>query len=348
MTLANTLLRTGDAVDAPVFPHPVALCDIGGTNVRLAEVAAPGAPVRAVARFPTEGHDDLAAAVHSQRNAFSRPPASLIVCAAGPLDGRRVSLTNARWTIDGPQVATTLGLRQGLLLNDFEAQAIMLPALRPDAVRAIGNPSATVEHGARLILGPGTGLGAALLVPWQGRLMPLVTEAGHMGFAASNAFERDVWAVVQRRTLRITGETLLSGPGTVRLYHAVCELGGVPPATNDPAAITDMAEKARDGMEATTLRLFWTLAARFSGNLALGFLAKGGVVLSGGILRKIADFLDPAEFRRAFADQAPLEAIVARIPVALATDEGSVLDGLAALAAQPERFMIDWHGRLWM
>ena len=100
-------------------------------------------------------------------------------------------------------------------------------------------------------------------------------------------------------------------------------------------------------MEARTLRMFWTLAARFAGSLALGFLAKGGVTLSGGILKQIVDFLDPAEFRRAFDDQAPLQALVAKIPVRLVADDRSVLDGLAALAARPDRFLIDYAARLW-
>ena len=177
--------------------------------------------------------------------------------------------------------------------------------------------------------------------------MPVTTEAGHLEFSAANPFERKVWAVLQRKMARITGESLLSGPGMVRLYRAICDLEGATPATDDPAGITERAHENGNGAEAKVLRLFWMLVARFSGNLALGLLAKGGVALSGGILRKIIDFLDPAEFRRAFDDQAPLQALVAKIPVSLVTDEHSLLNGLAALAARPERFMIDYENRLW-
>ena len=145
----------------------------------------------------------------------------------------------------------------------------------------------------------------------------------------------------------MTGETLLSGPGTVRLYHAICELEGVAPAANDGAEITRIAHAHRDGIEARTQRIFWTLVARYAGCLALGLLAKGGVALSGGILKKITAFLDVAEFRRAFDDHAPLGELVAKIPVTLVTDDGSVQGGLAALAAEPGRFMIDYRARLW-
>lgn len=116
--------------DAPSFPFPVALCDIGGTNVRLTEVSEPGATPGVTAHAHTDEYDGLAAAVEALSASFSRKPRSLVVCAAGPVEGRRVKLTNARWTIDGPDVAKALGLDQGLLLNDFEAQAIMLSTLR--------------------------------------------------------------------------------------------------------------------------------------------------------------------------------------------------------------------------
>ena len=352
MTIAGIGTELGTDTGAPVFTHPVAVCDIGGTNVRIAESLEPGTSARVVTHLPTGEHSDLAAAISSCLHAFTRTPRSLIVCAAGPIDGRRVTLTNANWTIDGPQIADALGLDQGLLLNDFEAQAIMLPALGPDAAQAIGagavHPGAVHPvSGTRLVLGPGTGLGAALLMDLQGRHMPLVTEAGHMGFAPSSPFEHDLWTALQRRTVRITGETLLSGPGTVRLYHALCDLGGVLPETDDPATITMLAGAAPDKMAAQTLRLFWTLVARYSGSLALGLLAKGGVTLSGGILPKLLPFLDPTEFRCAFEDQPPLSGILAGIPTRLATGETGVLDGLAAFAARPDTFMIDWAARLW-
>ncbi len=330
-----------------VFPYPVAVCDIGGTNVRLAEIVAPGGDLKIVARIGTGEHDTLADAIASCRDAFFSPPRSLIVCAAGPVDGRSVKLTNARWTIDGPQIAGALGLEQGLLLNDFEAQAIMLPSLRPEHVLAIGDVVAPPTAGTRLVLGPGTGLGAGLLMPVEDRLMPVMTEAGHMDFGAVTPLDVAIWSIVRRDFGRVTGESLLSGPGTVRLYHALCEIEGVVPATDDAATITERAFADRDGIEARTLRAFWLLVAHLAGSLALGFLAKGGVTLSGGILKRIVDFLDPADFRHAFEDQAPLQALVAKIPVRLVTDDSSVLEGLAALAANPDRFLIAYPARLW-
>jgi glucokinase len=329
------------------FRHPALLCDIGGTNVRVAEVIAPGAPVNILAHIGTHDSKGLAEALAGIIETRPVRPRSIIVCAAGPVEGRRVTLTNARWTIDGPGVAKQLKLDQGLLLNDFEAQAIMLPSLRARDTKAIGDVRPPRTQAARLVIGPGTGLGAALLLPWQSGMLPVTTEAGHMDFGPASAFEIELWAVIQRSVTRITGEGLLSGPGTMRLYHALCEIEGVKPNVADPADVTALGHEDRKGIEAKTLRLFWHLMARYSGFLALGLLARGGVVLSGGILPKITEFLDVAAFRTAFDDQAPLRHVVEKIPVRLVTAHDGVLRGLAALAADPDRYMIDYSARLW-
>lgn len=334
----------------PAFPHPLLICDIGGTNVRVAEVARPGERARATLRFATDEAPSLAEALRARFGDFSAPPASMILCAAGPIEGRSVRLTNADWTLDGPDIARALDLRQGLLLNDFEAQAVMLAHLRTEDARPIGpaRPEAQeTPFGARLVLGPGTGLGAALLLPWGGRFLPLTTEAGHMDVGPASDFEAQLWPAFRRAAPRVTGETLLSGRGLALIHRSLCEVEGAEPATDDPALITARAFEARDGVEAHAVRLFWRFTARVAGGLALGLLARGGVTLSGGILPRIVDFLDEDAFRQAFEDQAPLGAVVERIPTRLVTDGDAVLDGLAALAAEPGRFMIDYEARLW-
>ncbi|MGC2220971.1 MAG: glucokinase, partial [Methylocella sp.] len=59
----------------------------------------------------------------------------------------------------------------------------------------------------------------------------------------------------------------------------------------NPAKSHCSKERTRTGgEEAATLRLCWALTARFAGDLALAFLAKGGVTFSGGILPRIVEF----------------------------------------------------------
>ena len=95
----------------------------------------------------------------------------MIACGAGPVVGRTLKLTNAPWVMDGPEAARRTGLKQGLLLNDFEAQALSLPTIPEVWERRIG-PLKFGPKGPQVILGPGTGLGVAALVEADGRFLP--------------------------------------------------------------------------------------------------------------------------------------------------------------------------------
>jgi glucokinase len=326
------------------FPFPVLLCDIGGTNVRVAVAGTRGQAPAAPARTETQDHAGLAEAITSMAPNWPERPRSLIVCAAGPLEGRRLKLTNADWTIDGVQVADDLKLDQGLLLNDFEAQALSLPALVPEWTKAIGSVPRP-GRGLDLVLGPGTGLGAAALAEIDGRFLPLATEVGHTDFGPANAEEEAIWPHLERVHGRVTAESVISGPGLVRLHKARLATRGLSAVAGDGVAIVDRA--LAGGEEIATIRLFWRLVARLSGDLALTFLASGGISLSGGILPRIVGLLDAAEFRRVFEAKAPLEHLVRAIPTRVITDATGVLAGMAALAADPARYALDYSARCW-
>jgi glucokinase len=102
------------------------------------------------------------------------------------------------------------------------------------------------------------------------------------------------------------------------------------------------------GAEAASLRLFWRIIARFAGDMGIAFVATGGVTLAGGVLPRIVDFLDDASFRRAFEDKAPVDGLARRIPTRLVTHADAVLVGMAAVAAKPQLYAIDFAGRAWV
>ncbi len=77
-------------------------------------------------------------------------------------------------------------------------------------------------------------------------------------------------------------------------------------------------------------------------------MARGGVTLAGGVLPRIIDLLDEAEFRAAFEAKAPVDALARAIPTRLVMQADSVLVGMAAIAAAPERYAIDYAGRSWV
>jgi glucokinase len=332
------------------FPFPVLICDIGGTNARFALVPAPGAPLEAGPHLKTKDFPGLEDALAAVFEGFAVRPRSLIACAAGPVSGRTVKMTNADWTIDGAAVAAKAGLDQGLLLNDFAAQAFSLPVLELGRelgwVRPIG--AFAEKPGTQLILGLGTGLGVAALLEIESRHFALASEAGHMGFGPLGNEESALWPHLDTSPLgRISAETILSGPGLMRLHRARCVAAGVAAAESSEIALIERAHAEPGGEEAATLRLCWALAARFAGDLALAFLATGGVTFAGGILPRIVKFCDEQRFRAAFENKAPYGEMMRAIGTRLIVSEDAVLAGMAAIANAPQHYAIDYENVAW-
>lgn len=330
------------------FPFPVLAIDIGGTNARFALIAGPGANPSPAVHRPTNGFPNLESAIQDALPDLPGQPCSIIACAAGPVEGRRVVMTNANWTIDGAEVAKTLGLRQGLLLNDFEAQALSLPSIRDEWVKVIGTPRAP-NRGARLILGPGTGLGAGALLEIDGKHFALASEAGHVDFGPSGSEEAAIWPHLPMTSLgRISAETVISGPGLVRLHQArLTSQGAVALRTLDEKRLVEVARTDPHSEEAHTIRLFWRLTARFAGDMALAFLATGGVTFSGGVLPRLSAFADPVAFRARFEDKAPFGELLRKIETRLVIADDTVLPGMASIAARPSEYALDYANRAW-
>ena len=327
------------------FPFPVGMADIGGTFMRTALLQAQGAEAQRLPDVRVSEGADAALAISSAFAAAEASPRSLLVCAAGPVEGRSVQLTNAAWRIDGPGLTKALQVDQGILLNDFEAQALSLPYLKPEWLRRIGGAKGEVL-GPRLAHGPGTGLGTAALIEMDGKFLPLVSEASHSDFAPATEQQRAYWPFITQREGRITPETLISGPGLLRLHAARMALGGGGNAHAVSSQIIAAGCANPESVEAETLREFWRLCARFAGDMALAFMAAGGVFLAGGLLPRMEHLLDEADFRRHFETRAPYTHIASKIPVFLITGKDTVFAGLRALAETPENFALG-KARLW-
>jgi glucokinase len=328
------------------FPFPVLVCDTGGTNVRFSPVPEAGAPLGPVIHLITDDYPGLPEAIEAATPKLGLRPRSVIACGAGPVVGRTLKLTNAPWEMDGPETARRLGLAQGLLLNDFEAQALALPAIPKAWARQIG-PLPFGSKGPQVILGPGTGLGVAGLIEIEGRHTPVPSEACHIDFGPILREDYEIWPHLERAHGRITSESVISGEGLARVHRARMMALGRPDPHLEPPAVTAAALADRQGEAAASLRHYWRIVARFAGDMAVTFVATGGVTLSGGVLPRVVDFLDEAAFRHAFEDKAPVDALARKIPTRLVIQSDAVLVGMAAIAADPDRYAIDYDTRKW-
>ncbi|WP_188311841.1 glucokinase [Salinarimonas soli] len=329
------------------IPHPLLVGDIGGTNARFALVPEPGAAPIPVLHTRTADHASVEEALSEAIARSPVRPAGMVLCVAAFIMGRTARLTNAGWTFDGPALARRFALGGGLLLNDFEAAALSLAVLRGEDVTPIGAP-VPVGRGARVILGPGTGLGVAALVEAGGSTIAVPGEAGHVSFGPANPAEETFWPHIERVAGRITPEVLLSGPGLLRLHRALAASEGREVPETEPAEIAEKARSRACPHCMNAVRAFLDLLARFAGDMGIALGATGGVYLRGGVISSLAPMIDGDRFREAFTDKEPVGAFARAIPSFLMTSEDAVMRGLAAVGAAPGRFGLHDPERLWV
>ncbi|HEY0293395.1 MAG TPA: glucokinase, partial [Hansschlegelia sp.] len=89
---------------------------------------------------------------------------------------------------------------------------------------------------------------------------------------------------------------------------------------------------AGEPMAAETIGQFLVLLARFSGDVALAFGARGGVYLCGGIMPRLVGLVDADAFRAGFETKRPHEAMLRQIATVVVSSDVSGLVGCAAVA----------------
>jgi glucokinase len=325
-----------------MFEFPVLLGDIGGTNARFTLLPGPAVPAIPLPRTHTGDHAGVVEAVSSILHGRNcPPPRSALIAVAAPVLAPAVHLTNAAWTVDAAEIGAALDLSLVVLVNDYVPVAASLATLRTfdDGLARLG-PEVPVGPGAKLVLGPGTGLGAAALLPLGERFAVQPTEAAHVDFGPSDDVEMALWPRIERVGGRVTAETLLSGPGLMRLYRA-CALSNGHRATYSTSEEVTRAGLTGDALAHKTLRLFARLLGRFAGDLALIFGATGGVFIGSGIAPTIADLLNSGDFRAGFEDKAPFASLMAGIATFIIMRPEPALAGLTAIASDPDRFFFE-------
>ena len=336
---------------------PVLIGDIGGTNARFEIVSDRLAEPRSFGKVKVADHPTIADAI--QRAVLDRTsewPRSAILAGAGPIRDDGLDLTNSHWTIRPPELIAETGVDDVVLVNDFEAQAFALTALNEEDYLAVGG--GTRERGRNaVVLGPGTGLGVAGLVHAADTWVPVPGEGGHVDLGPRSAEEARIWehldAVPSLNGAdgRVSAEQMLSGRGIINIYGAIERATGregrLRNETCEPAAISAAAMDGSDAVSVATLDLFCRVLGRVAGDLALTFLAHGGVHIGGGITQKIAPFVQASAFRAAFEDKAPHTEILRSIATVIVMHPVPALRGLAAFACTPDSYSLDMRGRRW-
>ncbi len=331
MTQSDSVRSAGTRAAEPSSWRIVA-GDIGGTSSRFAAFSAGrngSLELRNTVWLKTgevTSFAELMQQLGRTELAWSAADADIVVIGiAGPIqDGVYCKPPLIAWDVDLSHAQRDFGFRRFGLMNDFLAQAFACCTHIGAGAREVlaGSPA---KHGAIGVVGAGTGLGKAVLLPNpapDGTVHYLggPSEGGHTAFAPEN--EREL-AFAAFLCDRIGGDyatwnDIVSGRG-IALIHEFLTGEKLSPA--DAARSFDR--------ESETLE--WTVRfyARVCRGWALEVLATAGIYVAGGVAAKNPLLLTHPLFTETFRSSRVHHELLVRVPVRLIDNQESGLWGAA-------------------
>lgn len=305
--------------------------DAGGTKTHLAlfELRSRTPVIVKEAVYPSRQFGSLAEIIRQFHSAATLP-ARLSIAFAGPVQQGKAKATNLDWSVDVEELSATLGIPEVFLINDLEAAAYGLAALKKeDLVTIYASKTESEARGNAAIIAPGTGLGEGGLY-WDGSaLHPFATEGGHSDFAPRNDLDCELFLYLQQQFGHVSWERVITGPGIHHIYRFLLDVkewqepAGMREKLKDldPAAAISLGAQEGCPVCVETLRLFAKYLAVEAANLALKLKATGGIFIGGGVTPKVWNSDLQAVFLEHFFEVGRLRPLIEAVPVRLVVNE---------------------------
>ena len=325
--------------------------DIGGTNTRLVYVQDDcSPPVRHEKTYASADYASLLAVIEDFLALYDiqRPLDSVCLAVAGPVISGCASLTNLPWRIAEQELVVLLQTEHACLINDLVAVGHAIPDLQDDSVVVVQQGEGGTKEVAvneAVVIGVGTGLGAAHLVSVDGQNHVFSSEAGHAAFSPTNEMQEKLLGWLHQQHPHVSVEMVLSGRGIYTLYQFFRDEIGMPESSaikaalqhGDPAqTIGEHAVAGDDPLCEQAMSCFIDIYASVIGDITLHYYPVDAVYLAGGIAPKIQSLLlsRGSGFSRCFTNKGPMYENLQALPVRLIVDASPGLDGAINYARQ--------------
>ena len=293
--------------------------DIGGTHARIALISRGGAGqpprVSTYRVYRCADHPHLEGIVRGFCQEAGVQPRKLVLACAGYVHGGSVINKNLAWPVLLQHLKERLALDHVWFLNDLQALAYAVGHGAAAGADVLKSSTARDAHvGPVIVVGPGTGLGAAVWLPGNASRV-IATEAGHTQLAARIGREQQVLAHIAQPDTHVSYETVLSGPGLHRIYTALCAIHDRYPSLHEPSAVAAAALEARDRIAHEALSLFCGWLGSFAADLAMLYGATGGIYFAGGFLFQMTEFLRSSPLVERFLDKGVMRPFLQNLPI---------------------------------
>lgn len=322
-------------------PLRVLAADIGGTKTNLGLFLLEDGHISLVekAKYPSGEYDSFTAIARDFLKGKPSPD-RISIGIAGPVIGGRATTTNLNWELDQKTLIRDFGISEVYILNDLEANAFGIAALKEEDLLRLYAGKQEIEGNAAIIA-PGTGLGEAGLF-WDGQhYHPFATEGGHTDFGPHSDLDLALFRYLRRKFGHVSWERVVSGPGILNIFTFLrIEMGREVPddlraainAGDPPAIISEYAQKGYPICE-EAIDLFIKYLAEEAANLCLKMKAVGGLFIGGGIAPKLQHEFFEANFLSHFFEAGRLRSLLETIPVTIILNSQTALLGAAYYGA---------------
>jgi glucokinase len=317
----------------PYLEEPWLLADIGGTNARFALGYASGR-IDQIAVLASNEYENIVDAVHAY---LTRCPAvhlvHAVIAIANPVSGDYVKMTNHPWQFSIEAARRALKFDTLLVVNDFAALAMAVPALKPKDLEKVGGGTARSGEVIGLV-GAGTGLGVAGLIRAGGHWLTLESEGGHVAFSPSDERELAVLQYCWKRYDHVSAERLVSGPGIELIYQALAAQQAMPLQSLDTAAIVARGLNGTDQLCRETIDCFCGMLGTVAANVAVTLCARGGIYIGGGVVPHLGNYFASSPFRERFENTGRLRPFNAQIATMVITATNPAFLGAVAILTE--------------
>ena len=314
--------------------------EIGATRTRLAAFQKEGSRLHMVVEkiYMSQEHSGLSEIITAFITAEGIPVHQACFGVAGPVQRGRSKILNLGWVIESRDLAKQLQLDAVGMINDLEAYAYGVDGLDSKDLVTLNEGSEDAE-GNRAVISARTGLGVAGLY-WDGfRHHPFGCEGGHTDFGPRNALETELLAYLQKKYGRISYERIVSGPGIKNIYDFLRDArkaeepqwlkDQMEAAPDAPALISQLAAEGKAAICDQTMTMFVSIYGAQTGNVALTFMATGGVFIGGSVAAKNLSRMKDPIFMQSFLDKGRMASLLKEMPVTIVLNDDAGLIGAA-------------------
>lgn len=343
--------------------------DIGGTNARLELGTLTGdsySPIRNET-LPTKNYKCFVPLLKDFIK--DQTPRVAILAVAGIAEGSSARFVNQPWDpifCNSADAQRELGIERLVFLNDFEAAGYGCLALAAGKFAQLNEVVQPVENARKVIMGPGTGLGEALLA-WTGsKYLCWPGEGGHSDFTPHTQedweFAQFMMHLVQtsaeyekfRPCEGVSFEVCCAGVGAFHIYDffrskfpelASAEFDAI--WESEPNARTkhmmEFGFSGRDELCVKSVHLWLKVVAYECGNLIAKNLPVGGLYIMGGLVSKNFDSIirhKEVFLKALYTKPKHIQDIMNRVPIYIVNHDDVGMDGALVYSKNAVRELV--------